>query len=137
MATRIREKAKVRKETADKRPRATARYVRISSRKVKIVIDLIRGKQVDEALAILMYTPKAAAPVVEKLLLSAIANAENNLSMDRELPVCRGSVRQPGPDAQALRCPQPRQRVPDAQAHEPHHRRARPEVREVFGWARK
>ena len=46
MATRIREKAKVRKETADKRPRATARYVRISSRKVKIVIDLIRGKQV-------------------------------------------------------------------------------------------
>ena len=70
MATRIREKAKVRKETADKRPRATARYVRISSRKVKIVIDLIRGKQVDEALAILMYTPKAAAPVVEKLLLS-------------------------------------------------------------------
>lgn len=47
MATRIREKAKVRKETADKRPRATARYVRISSRKVKIVIDLIRGKQVD------------------------------------------------------------------------------------------
>ena len=79
MATRIREKAKVRKETADKRPRATARYVRISSRKVKIVIDLIRGKQVDEALAILMYTPKAAAPVVEKLLLPAIANAENNL----------------------------------------------------------
>ena len=46
MATRIREKAKVRKETADKRPRATARYVRISSRKVKIVIDLIRGKKV-------------------------------------------------------------------------------------------
>ena len=57
------------RQTADKRPRATARYVRISSRKVKIVIDLIRGKQVDEALAILMYTPKAAAPVVEKLLL--------------------------------------------------------------------
>ena len=78
MATRIREKAKVRKETADKRPRAIARYVRISSSKVKIVVDLIRGKKVDEALAILMYTPKAAAPVVEKLLLSAIANAENN-----------------------------------------------------------
>ena len=66
MATRIREKAKARKENADRRPRATARYVRISSRKVKIVIDLIRGKKVDEALAILMYTPKAAAPVVEE-----------------------------------------------------------------------
>ena len=84
MATRIREKAKFRKENADKRPRATARYVRISSSKVKIVIDLIRGKKVDEAMAILMYTPKSAAPVVEKLLASAIANAENNLSMNRD-----------------------------------------------------
>lgn len=83
MATRIRDKAAARKANCDKRPRAIARYVRISSSKVKIVIDLIRGKKVDEALAILMYTPKAAAPVVEKLLLSAIANAENNLSMDR------------------------------------------------------
>ena len=93
MATRIREKAKVRKETADKRPRATARYVRISSRKVKIV----RGKQVDEALAILMYTPKAAAPVVEKLLLSAIANAENNLSMDRGSLYVAEVFANPGP----------------------------------------
>ena len=84
MATRSREKSAARRENADKRPRAIARYVRISSRKVKVVIDLIRGKQVDQALAILMYTPKAAAPVVEKLLNSAIANAENNLSMDRE-----------------------------------------------------
>ena len=48
------------------------------------MIDLIRGKKVDEALAILMYTPKSAAPVVEKLLRSAIANAENNLGMDHE-----------------------------------------------------
>lgn len=84
MATRVREKAAARKANADKRPRAVARYIRISPRKVKVVIDLIRGKQVDQALAILMYTPKSAAPVVEKLLASAIANAENNLSMDRE-----------------------------------------------------
>lgn len=84
MATRVKEKAAERKASADKRPRAVARHIRISSRKVKIVIDLIRGKQVDEALAILMYTPKSAAPVVEKLLNSAIANAENNLSMHRE-----------------------------------------------------
>ena len=61
-----------------------AKYVRVSPRKVQIVIDLIRGKQVDDALAILMYTPKSAAPVVEKLLNSAIANAENNLEMSRE-----------------------------------------------------
>ena len=84
MATRVREKSAARKANADKRPRAVAKYIRISPRKVKVVIDLIRGKQVDQALAILMYTPKAAAPVVEKLLNSAIANAENNLSMDRE-----------------------------------------------------
>ena len=84
MATRVKEKTAARKANADKRPRAIARYVRISSRKVKIVVDLIRGKKVDDALDILMYTPKSAAPVVEKLLNSAIANAENNLNMDRE-----------------------------------------------------
>ena len=81
MATRSREKAAERRENRDRRPRAIARYVRISSRKVKVVIDLIRGKSVREAQAILMYTPKAASPVVEKLLNSAIANAENNLDM--------------------------------------------------------
>ena len=84
MATRMKQKAAARKEGADKRPRAVAKYVRVSPRKVQIVIDLIRGKQVDDALAILMYTPKSAAPVVEKLLNSAIANAENNLEMSRE-----------------------------------------------------
>ena len=77
MATRVKEKAAKREANRDNRPHATAKYVRISSRKVKIVIDLIRGKQVDDALAILMYTPKAAAPVVLKLLNSAIANAVN------------------------------------------------------------
>ena len=58
--------------------------MRISARKVKAVIDLIRGKSVSDALAILAFTPKAASPVVEKLLKSAIANAENNLNMDAE-----------------------------------------------------
>ena len=66
MATRMREKAANRKENRDRRPKAIAKYIRISSRKVRIVIDLIRGKQVDEALAILQFTPKAASPVVEK-----------------------------------------------------------------------
>ena len=83
MATRVKEKAAARKANADKRPHASAKYVRVAPRKAKIVVDLIRGKQVDQALAILMYTPKSAAPVVEKLLNSAIANAENNLEMDR------------------------------------------------------
>ncbi len=62
--------------------RAKLSHARISARKVKIVIDLIRGKNVNEALAILKFTPKAASPMVEKLLRSAIANAENNHNMD-------------------------------------------------------
>ena len=62
--------------------RASLKHARISARKVKIVIDLIRGKDVNEALAILKFTPKAASPLVEKLVKSAIANAENNHNMD-------------------------------------------------------
>ena len=62
---------------------ATLKYARISSRKVKIVADLIRGKQVDEALAIIKFTPKASSEILEKLLKSAIANAENNHGMNR------------------------------------------------------
>jgi large subunit ribosomal protein L22 len=84
MATRSKTKAAARKANADKRPHAIARYVRISSRKAKIVLDLIRGKSVEEAQAILMYTPKSAAPVALKVLNSAIANAENNLEMNRD-----------------------------------------------------
>ena len=85
MATRQKVKAAQRKLNADKRPRASAKYVRVAPRKVQIVLDRIRGKSVEDALAIMMYTPKSASPVVEKLLNSAIANAENNLVMDREM----------------------------------------------------
>ena len=60
---------------------ATLRFARISARKVKIVADLIRGKKVDEALAIVKFTPKASSEMIEKLLKSAIANAENNHNM--------------------------------------------------------
>ena len=61
---------------------AYARYIRIAPRKVQLVMDLIRGKQVGEAVAILRHTPKAASPIVEKLLNSAVANAEHNYSLD-------------------------------------------------------
>ncbi len=81
MATRMKEKTAARRENADKRPHAIARYIRISSRKVKIVIDLIRGKSVAEAEAILRFTPKAASEPVLKLLKSAVANAENNANL--------------------------------------------------------
>lgn len=64
--------------------RAILRHARISPRKAKIVIDLIRNKPVGEALAIVKHTPKAASEILEKLLNSAIANAENNHEMDVE-----------------------------------------------------
>ena len=64
--------------------RATLKYARISARKVKIVADLIRGKDIDEALAIVKFTPKASSEIIEKLLKSAIANAENNHEMKQE-----------------------------------------------------
>ena len=64
--------------------KANLKYLRISPRKVKIVLDLIRGKDVATATAILMQTPKAASEPVMKLLKSAAANAENNNQMDPE-----------------------------------------------------
>ena len=62
--------------------RATLKYARISPRKVKIVLDLIRNQDADKAMAILKFTPKSACEYLEKLLASAIANAENNHQMD-------------------------------------------------------
>jgi len=65
-----------------KQAKAQLRYVRIAPRKVRLVVDLIRGKRVGDAIAILRHTPRAASPILEKLLNSAIANAEHNYQMD-------------------------------------------------------
>lgn len=62
--------------------KAAARYVRIAPRKMRLVVDLIRGKKVGEAIAILNHTPNASSVVVEKVLKSAIANADHNYNMD-------------------------------------------------------
>ena len=59
--------------------RAVARYVRVAPRKARLVVDLIRGKSIDDARAILRFSERAAAEVVEKVLNSAVANAERNL----------------------------------------------------------
>ena len=64
--------------------KAVAKSVRIAPRKVRLVIDLIRGKNVGEAIAILNHTQRGASPVVEKVLRSAIANAEHNYEMDTD-----------------------------------------------------
>jgi len=64
--------------------KASARYVRTSARKARLVIDLVRGKSVAEAEAVLRFTPRAAAEIVGKVVHSAAANAEKNLSVKPE-----------------------------------------------------
>ena len=77
--------------------KAVLKYSRISSRKVKIVLDLIKNKDIDEAYAILRYTPKAASEILLKLLKSAEANATNNNSLDRDALVVREAFASQGP----------------------------------------
>lgn len=77
--------------------RAILKYARISPRKVKIVIDLIKNKKVADALAILKTTPKAASSIVEKLLKSAAANAENNHNMSVDELVVAEAYANQGP----------------------------------------
>jgi len=83
MATRQREKAIRDEENRDTRPHAHARHIRISPTKVRVVLDIIRGKSVNEALSILENTPKSASEVLIKLINSAAANAEHNQNMSR------------------------------------------------------
>jgi large subunit ribosomal protein L22 len=64
--------------------RAVLRYARISSRKVKIVLDLIKNKNIDEAYGIIKFTPKAASEILYKILKSAEANASNNNGLNRD-----------------------------------------------------
>ena len=83
--------------------RAKATFERIAPRKVQIVLDLIRNKPADEAMAILKFTPKAACEPVAKLLKSAMANAENNFDMDvARLYVAECTVSQ-GPTLKRIR----------------------------------
>ena len=77
--------------------KAHLKYLRVSPRKVKILCDLIRGKDVKTAAAYLMQTPKAASEAMLKLLRSAIANAENNNSMDVEKLYVSTAIANPGP----------------------------------------
>ena len=73
-----------RNEVKDTRPSAKLSYARVSVTKACFVLDAIRGKDVNTALGILAYNPRYASKVIEKLLKSAIANAENNHNMDVE-----------------------------------------------------
>ncbi|MBO4431900.1 MAG: 50S ribosomal protein L22, partial [Clostridia bacterium] len=82
--------------------RAILKYARISPRKVNIVLDLIRGKDAEKAMAILKFTPKAACEYLEKLLKSAMANAENKNIDTKNLYVAECFVC-PGPTLKRIR----------------------------------
>lgn len=83
--------------------RAYLRYARIAPRKVQIVLDLIRNQPADKAMAILRNTPKAASELLEKLLKSAIANAENNHNMSKENLYVAECFVSPGPTLKRIR----------------------------------
>ena len=73
------------------------RYVRVSPRKARLVADLIKGKDIREAEAILRYTPNKASAIIKKVMLSAAANAENNLDLDRNSLVVKAAIVDQGP----------------------------------------
>jgi len=84
--------------------RAEARYVRVSPQKARLVVDLIRGRKVGEAIAILRHTNKRVAPMVEKVLRSAIANAENQYpDVDVDELVVRAAYVNDGPRLKRIR----------------------------------
>jgi len=72
------------RDNRETRPRAHAKYVRLSDTKARIVLETIKGKGINEARAILMYSPRYAAEVALKVLNSAVANAEHNLGLDAD-----------------------------------------------------
>ena len=83
--------------------KAHLKYARISPRKVQIVLDLIRGKDVASAMAILKNTPKSASEYLTKLLRSAVANAENNFNMDASKLYVSECFVCPGPTLKRIR----------------------------------
>ena len=116
---------------------ANLKYLRISPRKVKIVLDLIRGKSVPQATAILMATPKAASELMLKLLKSAAANAENNHQMDPEKLYVSACYANPGPIIKRImpRAQGPGTCVPHQQAYLSHHHLCERALREeeIYG----
>ena len=92
-----------RNDVKDTRPSAKLSYARMSVQKACFVLDAIRGKDVDTALAIVMYNPRYASSVIEKLLKSAIANAENNNGLDRNNLVIAECYANKGPTMKRIR----------------------------------
>ena len=114
--------------------RAYLKYLRISPRKVVILCDLIRGKDIKTATAYLMQTPKAASEPMLKLLKSAVANAENNNGMDVEKLYVSTAIANPGP---TLKRGMPRAQGRDRKNHSHHTRCEREGLIRRLLWDRK
>jgi len=87
--------------------KASARFVRVAPRKVRVVVDLIRGKSVNEALALLKFVPKRASEPVAKVIASAAANAEHNFNLNKDNLIISQAYVDQGP---TLKRYHPRQR---------------------------
>ncbi|WP_101773941.1 50S ribosomal protein L22 [Peptostreptococcus faecalis] len=83
--------------------KATAKFVRVSARKAGQVCDLVRGKNVNEAMAILKFTPRQASEIISKVVKSAAANAENNHEMDADKLYIASIVANQGPTMKRFR----------------------------------
>jgi len=83
--------------------RAAAKYVRISPRKIRLIMDQIRGKKVEEALNLLSFAPQKGAFILRKLISSALANAENNASVDVDTLYIKRMYADEGPTLKRFR----------------------------------
>jgi len=102
MAKNTRERAEKYQQIKDRRPHASASYLCISPSKVRIVLDLVRGKSYNDAVVILSNTNKAACPLILKVMNSAAANAENNLNMPKDTLFVAECWVGPGPTLKRL-----------------------------------
>ena len=112
--------------------KAEARYIRISPQKARLVVDLIRGRKANDAIITLRTVNKRIAPAVEKVLHSAIANAQNkneDLDVDQLYRFRSLRERRPAPEARAAGSDGPR--VPVSEAHVAHRRESRGEIKEA------
>jgi len=87
----------------DLRPKAHAKFVRVSATKAKIVLDQIKGKDVATAMGILLYSPRYASDVIIKVLKSAVANAENNLGMNPDQLIVVEAIANQGPTLKRIK----------------------------------
>jgi large subunit ribosomal protein L22 len=107
MASRSQYKKERNAENREKRPHAIQRGARISDRKARIVLDQIKGKDVAQAMHVLRYSPRTGADIIEKVLKSAVANAEHNHDMDVSSLYVQEAIADQGPTFKRI---QPRAR---------------------------